>query len=106
MGIHRGIDFDDADFGFKEEDKSSVKRQNEGILKSLVDSCTNGLFGTAAEALESLANPEVKTSRPYSTYEGRLGKNSIQIYCHFQLQIQVGQCFLLCPPTIDLRSYS
>lgn len=67
----RGVDFDDAEFGFKEEDKSSRKRTNEGLLKELVDKC-DGLYGTMAEAISELETPRIKPFRPYKTYEGEL----------------------------------
>ncbi|OTA91557.1 hypothetical protein M434DRAFT_76053 [Hypoxylon sp. CO27-5] len=66
-----GVDFDDAEFGFKEEDKSSQKRTNEGLLKELVDKC-DGLYGTMAEAISELETPRIKPFRPYKTYEGEL----------------------------------
>ncbi|KAI1458335.1 ATP-dependent DNA helicase II subunit 2 [Annulohypoxylon moriforme] len=66
-----GVDFDDAEFGFKEEDKSSRKRTNEGLLKELVDKC-DGLYGTMAEAISELEMPRIKPVRPYKTYDGEL----------------------------------
>ncbi|KAI2624034.1 ATP-dependent DNA helicase II subunit 2 [Hypomontagnella submonticulosa] len=66
-----GIDFDDAEFGFKEEDKSSQKKTNEGLLKTLVDKC-DGLYGTMAEAIAELDIPRLKPVRPYKTYDGEL----------------------------------
>ncbi|KAI0098969.1 SPOC domain-like protein [Hypoxylon sp. NC0597] len=66
-----GVDFDDAEFGFKEEDKSTRKRTNEGLLKKLVDKC-DGLYGTMAEAISELETPRIKPFRPYKTYEGEL----------------------------------
>lgn len=71
-----GIDFDDLEFGFKEEDKTSLKKHNEEILAKLVESCTNGMFATMAEAVASLANPTVKSVRPFRQYEGRLSKHA------------------------------
>ncbi|KAI0408761.1 Ku70/Ku80 N-terminal alpha/beta domain-containing protein [Xylaria palmicola] len=66
-----GVDFDDAEYGFKEEDKSSIKGQNEAILRDLVEKC-DGLYGTIAEAISELETPRVKSVRPYKTYEGLL----------------------------------
>lgn len=67
----RGVDFDDADFGFKEEDKPSQKAVNEKLLRKLVDKC-NGQFGTMAEAISYLDTPRLKTTRPYKSYDGPL----------------------------------
>ncbi|KAI8634732.1 Ku70/Ku80 N-terminal alpha/beta domain-containing protein [Xylariaceae sp. FL1651] len=66
-----GVDFDDAEFGFKEEDKSSIKEQNEGILKDFVERC-DGLYGTMAEAISELDIPRIKPVKPYKTYDGLL----------------------------------
>ncbi|RYO82584.1 hypothetical protein DL766_000202 [Monosporascus sp. MC13-8B] len=67
----RGVDFDDPEFGFREEDKSSLKRKNENLLKSLVEKC-DGQFGTMAEAISFLDIPRVKATRPYKSYDGPL----------------------------------
>ncbi|KAI1098989.1 ATP-dependent DNA helicase II subunit 2 [Jackrogersella minutella] len=66
-----GVDFDDAEFGFKEEDKSSQKKVNEGIFKDLINKC-DGLYGTMAEAISELEIPRIKPVRPYKTYDGEL----------------------------------
>ncbi|KAI1755429.1 Ku70/Ku80 N-terminal alpha/beta domain-containing protein [Xylaria castorea] len=66
-----GVDFDDAEFGFKEEDKSSMKEQNEEILRDLVEKC-DGLYGTMAEAIVELETPRIKSVKPYKTYDGLL----------------------------------
>jgi ATP-dependent DNA helicase 2 subunit 2 len=67
----RGVDFDDTEFGFKEEKKSSIKEQNEGILRDLVQKC-DGLYGTMAEAIAELETPRIKSVKPYKTYDGLL----------------------------------
>ncbi|OTB08356.1 hypothetical protein M426DRAFT_316979 [Hypoxylon sp. CI-4A] len=66
-----GVDFDDAEFGFKEEDKSSHKRTNEGLLQDLVEK-SDGLYGTLAEAISELDTPRLKPVKPYKTYDGEL----------------------------------
>ncbi|KAI1126669.1 Ku70/Ku80 N-terminal alpha/beta domain-containing protein [Nemania abortiva] len=66
-----GVDFDDAEFGFKEEDKLDTKEQNEAILRDLVEKC-DGLYGTIAEAISELETPRVKSVKPYKTYDGLL----------------------------------
>ncbi|GAW22222.1 hypothetical protein ANO14919_117580 [Xylariales sp. No.14919] len=66
-----GVDFDDVEFGFTEEDKPSIKEQNEEILRDLVDKC-DGLYGTMAEAISELETPRVKSIKPYKTYDGIL----------------------------------
>lgn len=67
-----GVDFDDPDFGFKEEDKPQIKATNEAILKSLVDKCNRGDFATMAAALGELQNPRVKHVKLVKNYDGPL----------------------------------
>ncbi|KAI0143546.1 Ku70/Ku80 N-terminal alpha/beta domain-containing protein [Xylariaceae sp. FL1272] len=66
-----GVDFDDPDFGFKEEDKSELKKHNEAILRDLVEK-SDGVFGTIKEAIDELDTPRLKPVRPYKTYDGPL----------------------------------
>ena len=66
-----GVDFDDADFGFKEEDKTPRKSANEQVFKSVSDQC-DGIFGTVAQAVSELGIPRLKTVRPVPTYRGPL----------------------------------
>jgi ATP-dependent DNA helicase 2 subunit 2 len=66
-----GVDFDDPEYGFKEEGKSPVKAQNERFLRELVEQC-GGTFGTMAEAIDELDLPRLKVTRPVHTYRGQL----------------------------------
>jgi ATP-dependent DNA helicase 2 subunit 2 len=75
-----GVDFDDAEFGFKEEDKDFVKSGNEALLKTLTDQCEKSAFGTAAEAIEDTSIPRVKQTRPYKTYTGQLSLGDPEKY--------------------------
>ncbi|KAH8894770.1 SPOC domain-like protein [Thozetella sp. PMI_491] len=67
-----GVDFDDADYGFKEENKRNQKRLNERLLKKLCDRCDRGLLGTMVEAIEDTEAPRAKQIRPYKNYDGVL----------------------------------
>ncbi|ROV98432.1 hypothetical protein VMCG_07124 [Cytospora schulzeri] len=67
-----GVDFDDPDFGFKEEDKPQLKARNEAILKSLVNKCERGDFATMAAALVELETPRVKHVNLVKNYDGPL----------------------------------
>ncbi|KAG6038530.1 hypothetical protein E4U41_004123 [Claviceps citrina] len=67
-----GVDFDDAEYGFKEEDKPLTKAENERILKALSMECKGGVFATIAEAIHEIDIPRVKSVKPYKTYEGAL----------------------------------
>ncbi|KJZ71793.1 ATP-dependent DNA helicase II subunit 2 [Hirsutella minnesotensis 3608] len=67
-----GVDFDDPEYGFKEEDKPEIKATNETNLRNLVAACEDGVFATIAEAIDELDNPRVKVVKPYKTYDGPL----------------------------------
>ncbi|KAF1919022.1 ATP-dependent DNA helicase II subunit 2 [Ampelomyces quisqualis] len=66
-----GVDFDDPDNGYKEEDKSSEKEKNEQTLKGFVEEC-DGMFGTLAEAIDQLQTPRLKETRPVPSFKGQL----------------------------------
>ena len=66
-----GVDFDDPEYGFKEEDKPPLKRKNEEFLRDMTEKC-NGTFGTMQEAIDELATPRIKTVRSVTTYRGQL----------------------------------
>ncbi len=74
-----GIDFDDAEYGFKEEDKSPDKAKNERALRRLADQC-GGMFGTMQEAIDSLSRPHIKVTRSTNTYRGQLRLGDPQNY--------------------------
>ncbi|KUI55519.1 ATP-dependent DNA helicase II subunit 2 [Cytospora mali] len=67
-----GVDFDDPDFGLKEEDKPRLKATNEAILKSLVNKCKKGDFATMAAAVEELDTPRVKPVKLVKNFDGPL----------------------------------
>ncbi|KAF5229383.1 hypothetical protein FAUST_10453 [Fusarium austroamericanum] len=67
-----GVDFDDPDYGFKEEDKPGTKEDNEKALKALADDCKDGVFANIAEAIDELDTPRIKGVKPYKTYDGAL----------------------------------
>ena len=66
-----GLDFDDADYGSKEEDKDPAKATNEAILKQIADDC-EGTYGTLAQAIDELSLPRIKTVRPIHSFKGYL----------------------------------
>lgn len=66
-----GVDFDDAEFGFKEEDKDPVKASNEAILQQLCGDC-NGVYGTLVQAVDEMQIPRTKETRPVPSYKGFL----------------------------------
>ena len=72
LNMSRGVDFDDLEFGFKEEDKPTRKAENEALFKALAEKCEDSQFGTIAEAISYLDVPRLKATRPYKTYDGPL----------------------------------
>jgi ATP-dependent DNA helicase 2 subunit 2 len=66
-----GVDFDDAEFGFKEEEKDPIKASNEAILLQLCADC-DGAFGTLAQAVDEMKVPRTKETRPVPSFKGML----------------------------------
>ncbi|KAK4973940.1 ATP-dependent DNA helicase yku80 [Elasticomyces elasticus] len=74
-----GVDFDDPDYGYKEEDKDLVKASNEAMLKTLTEEC-NGSFGTVAQAIGELGVPRMKEVRPVHSFKGFLTLGNAEEY--------------------------
>jgi len=83
-----GLDFDDEDYGVKEEDKPPDKRINENNLRQLAEEC-NGVFGTLAQAVDELGEPRLKETRPVPSYKGTLTLGSPLIYPQTALVIDI-----------------
>lgn len=66
-----GSDFDDPEYGFKEEDKHPRKTKNEKLLRALAEDC-NGVFGTLEQAVNELDIPRIKVVRSIPTFKGFL----------------------------------
>ncbi|KAF8845541.1 ku80-like protein [Paxillus ammoniavirescens] len=60
-----GVDFDDDELPYHEEDKSTMKRTNETFYARLTSSLPDGLglFGTLERALLSLSYPHIKETK-------------------------------------------
>ncbi|KZT68787.1 SPOC domain-like protein [Daedalea quercina L-15889] len=58
-----GVDFDDEEFPFHEEDKSHVKRTNEEFFHKLAGSLNRGIVGNCDFALREVCRPDVKETR-------------------------------------------
>lgn len=74
-----GPDFDDADYNFKEEDKSKTKTANEAAFRQLTEA-TGSVFGTLAQAVEELGIPRIKSVRPVHSYRGTLALGDANKY--------------------------
>ncbi|PYH95550.1 ATP-dependent DNA helicase II subunit 2 [Aspergillus ellipticus CBS 707.79] len=66
-----GPDFDDPEYGVKEEDKHPRKFENEALLRSFAEDC-DGAFGTLEQAVAELEMPRVKNTRVQATFKGFL----------------------------------
>lgn len=66
-----GVDFDDPEYGFKEDDKDEGKATSETTLRAFAEDC-NGVFGTMKQAIEELGIPRLKSTRPVASYKGQL----------------------------------
>ncbi|KAF7589780.1 ATP-dependent DNA helicase II subunit 2 [Aspergillus hancockii] len=69
--VIRGTDFDDPEYGFKEEDKDPHKAENETILRTLVEDC-DGVYGTLEQAVAELDVPRVKAVKSMASFKGYL----------------------------------
>ncbi|KAL5113920.1 ATP-dependent DNA helicase yku80 [Pleosporales sp. CAS-2024a] len=95
-----GVDFDDAENGYKEENKSPHKAKNEESLRNLVQDC-NGMFGTLAEAIEQLHIPRLKETRPVPSFRGQLTLGDTENYeATLTIDVERYPCIMLAkPPT-------
>ncbi|GIJ82859.1 ATP-dependent DNA helicase II subunit 2 [Aspergillus pseudoviridinutans] len=66
-----GTDFDDPEYGFKEEGKDPQKAGNEALLRGLVEDC-DGAYGTLEQAISEMDIPRVKKVRTVATFKGFL----------------------------------
>lgn len=67
-----GVDFDDEEAEFIEEDKDEDKRENETKIKNFVERCENAVFATYKEARDSLDIPKIRTVNPVRAFQGDL----------------------------------
>ncbi|KDQ54942.1 hypothetical protein JAAARDRAFT_196318 [Jaapia argillacea MUCL 33604] len=58
-----GVDFDDEELPFHEEDKSQIKHANETFFHTFTSSLTTGLVGNCALALIETTRPDIKTTK-------------------------------------------
>ncbi|KAL1971063.1 hypothetical protein VTN77DRAFT_14 [Rasamsonia byssochlamydoides] len=95
-----GVDFDDPEYGVKEEDKDPIKAENEALLRSLVEDC-DGVYGTLEQAISELDTPRVKVVRGIPSFKGELRLGNPEEYSS-ALRIQVERyyrTYVAKPPT-------
>ncbi|KAI6359885.1 hypothetical protein MCOR25_006928 [Pyricularia grisea] len=88
-----GVDFDDPEYPFKEEDKSQLKARNEKLLKSLSTDCKESVYGTMIEAVNELDTPRIKSTKPYKSFDGQLTLGDPEKYQEGALSIHVERYF-------------
>ncbi|KAL4892990.1 SPOC like C-terminal domain-containing protein [Aspergillus ambiguus] len=74
-----GADFDDPEYGVKEEDKDSRKAGNEILLQNLAESC-DGAYGTLEQAVSELDIPRVKVVKSLASFRGHLQLGNPEVY--------------------------
>ncbi|CAG8663340.1 12940_t:CDS:10, partial [Acaulospora morrowiae] len=67
-----GVDFDDEELGFFENNKSDMKKRNEKFFRKLVDDCQQGTVFSMEETLRQLSKPYIRVVRPTPVYKGTL----------------------------------
>ncbi|KAJ7585617.1 SPOC domain-like protein [Mycena floridula] len=88
-----GIDFDDEEYGFEEEEKSDIKRANEEFYKRFVEALDNGVYGTYAYALSEISRPDIKITK--SVLSGtvlRLGDVDARGDEAFEIMVKTSKC--------------
>ena len=95
-----GVDFDDPEYGYKEEDKDPEKEANESVLKDFVEKC-DGQFGPLAVAIEQLDIPRIKDTRPTPSYRGTLTLGDSENYTNtLTIDVERYPCTMIAkPPT-------
>ncbi|GBE78688.1 ATP-dependent DNA helicase II subunit 2 [Sparassis crispa] len=94
-----GVDFDDENFPFHEEDKSEIKHQNESFFHTFVSSLNNGIVGNCDFALRELARPDIKQVK--SALLGtvlRLGDVDARPEDAIEIHVKTSKCTALSRP--------
>ncbi|KAI0344219.1 SPOC domain-like protein [Trametopsis cervina] len=94
-----GVDFDDEEYPFEEEEKTNIKRANEEFYHKFVGQLENGVVGNAAFALAEISRPEVKQTK--SALLGtvlRLGDTETNTEESIEITVKVSKCTSLARP--------
>ncbi|KAG2345381.1 SPOC domain-like protein [Suillus weaverae] len=94
-----GVDFDDDEFPFHEEDKSTIKVENEAFYHKLTSALDNGLVGTCVFALQEIARPDMKQTK--SALMGtvlRLGDVDVRPEEAIEILVKASKCTTLARP--------
>ncbi|KAJ7674432.1 SPOC like C-terminal domain-containing protein [Mycena rosella] len=94
-----GIDFDDEELPFEEDDKSDIKAGNEAFYAELVEGLTTGILGTCALALRETMRPDIRLTK--STLMGttlRIGDADSRPEEAMEINIKTSKCTSLNRP--------
>ncbi|KAI0321008.1 SPOC domain-like protein [Amylostereum chailletii] len=58
-----GIDFDDEEIEFREDDKSHVKNANEAFFHTFTEALDTSVIGTLSYALQEVTKPDIKQTK-------------------------------------------
>ncbi|KAH9938974.1 SPOC domain-like protein [Epithele typhae] len=94
-----GIDFDDDDLPFHEEDKSNIKKENESFYKEFTEALQQGVVGNCDYALSEISRPDVKQvkSAMLSTVL-RIGDTEARDEEAIEIQIKTSKATALARP--------
>lgn len=70
-----------------------MQNQNESLLKDFVSKCDQGVFTTAAAAIQQASIPHAKTTKPFLTYEGPLELGDPKRFSDSSISIDVRRYF-------------
>lgn len=62
-------------------------------MRRLTELCEDGILATASETITNLSVPDIKSTRPYTTYEGRLTLGDTEKYESTAMYIDVKRYF-------------
>ncbi|KAJ7226110.1 SPOC domain-like protein [Mycena pura] len=94
-----GIDFDDEEYPYTQDDKSHIKRENEFFYTRFIEGLDHGVVGTCAFALREIARPDIKFTK--STLMGttlRLGDTQSRPEEAIEINIKTSKCTALNRP--------
>ncbi|KAI6165394.1 SPOC domain-like protein [Pisolithus thermaeus] len=90
-----GVDFDDDELQYHEEDKPAIKRANESFYAQFVSALPGdlGLMGTLEHALLSLSSPNIKETKSALTSNIlRLGDVEVREEEALEMSVRVAKC--------------
>ncbi|KAH9949516.1 SPOC domain-like protein [Amylocystis lapponica] len=94
-----GVDFDDDELPFHEEDKTHMKRENEKFFHTFIAKVERGVIGNCDFALHELARPEIKQTK--SALMGtllRLGDVDARPEEAVEVLVKVSKCTAVARP--------